>query len=278
MPKAMRGMLWLARHVRRMTRGDVSPSALSSGNQLLGGLAARDRARIVAAAEHAALVPGQVLAQRGARIQQVLLPLEGFISLHAEADRGRSLAVALIGSEGLLGAPLVIGSRIWPLRAEVHGAGATLRFRAPDFQALMADVPALQERVRQHLARSHAQLGRFAACLAFHRLERRLARWLLMVHDRAHGDRFVLTHRQLALALGVRRSGVTEAAGALQARMLIGYTRGHVVIRDRGGLERAACSCYESRPGRRQTIGVPGPAPRWRPDAGVAPLRPGSAL
>lgn len=229
-----------------------------NGNQLLAGLPARDRALILAAAEHAVLLPGQVLATRGARIQQVLFPVEGFVAVNAEADRGRSLAVALIGSESVLGAPLAIGSRVWPLPAEVLGAGSALRLRAADFEALLRTFPHLRYRIRQQLARQYGQLGRAAACVAFHRVERRLARWLLMVHDRAHGDRFVLTHRQLALVLGVRRSGITLAAGALQARMLIGYTRGHIVIRDRGGLERAACSCYDSPRQRR-------PAPGFAP-------------
>lgn len=230
--------------LRRTARVAVSSPTGVIGNRLLAGLPARDRAAVMAAAEHSILVPGQVLATAGARILQVLFPLEGFIALHAETDRRHSLAVALIGSEGVLGAPLVLGSRQWPLRAEVHGAGATLRIRTGDFERLLGETPALRDRLRRQLVQQYATLGRAAACAAFHGVERRLARWLLMVHDRAHGDRFSLTHRQLAHALGARRSGVTLAAGALQARMLIGYTRGHIVIRDREGLERAACSCY----------------------------------
>ena len=118
--------------------------------------------------------------------------------------------------------------------ADVHSAASSL------------SNPALRSTIDRYIYVLFAQHARSAACLRFHRIEQRLARWLLMSQDRAHADEFMVTQEFMAYMLGVRRVGVTEAAGALQRQMLIAYDRGQMKIVDRAGLERAACSCYAS--------------------------------
>ena len=156
------------------------------------------------------------------------------------------LEMGLIGNEGMLGATLVLGTRAMPLRATVQGSGTAVRLATARFQRRFRDSPALVRRLKRHLYVLLAQLSRTAACTRFHDVEARLARWLLMTHDRAHGDQFNLTHQFLAGMLGVRRSGITVAAGDLQRRDLIRYTRGTIEVLDRKGLEAASCECYRA--------------------------------
>jgi CRP-like cAMP-binding protein len=117
---------------------------------------------------------------------------------------------------------------------------------ASRFRRALGESPALRGVVRRYLYVVLTQLSQSTACTRFHEAEARLARWLLLTHDRAHSDRFELTHQYLADMLGVRRSAVTIAAGALQRRNLIRYTRGRIEVVDRKGLEAASCECYET--------------------------------
>lgn len=116
--------------------------------------------------------------------------------------------------------------------------------QATQFRRAVIDNPALQLRFGQYVQTLVDQIAQTAACLSFHILEERLARWMLMAHDRAHADHFQLTHAMLGSILGVRRSGVTTAAGVLQKKKLIHYSRGNITILDRTGLEHASCGCY----------------------------------
>jgi len=128
----------------------------------------------------------------------------------------------------------------------VQGSGQALRVSAPAFRTALTENPALDKVVRSYLAFRIGQLAVSAACERFHAIGPRLARWLLMSQDRAHSDRFDVTHEFLALMLGVRRVGVTVAAGQFQRLGLIGYSRGHMHVIDRMALEHEACSCYAS--------------------------------
>ena len=215
-------------------------------NRLIGGLPARDHARALEHCESVDLVFGTILCEPGQPFRYAYFPLTGFISLVATVSGHKPLEMGLIGNEGMLGATLALGVRNSPQRGVVQGSGTALRMTVAHLRAELRDSAALRRTLDRYLYVLMAQLSQTAACTRFHAIEARLARWLLMTHDRAHGDHFDLTHDFLADMLGVRRSAVTIAAGALQRRKLISYSRGRIVIQDRKGLEAASCECYRA--------------------------------
>ena len=187
-----------------------------------------------------------IIGTAGAPTDAVLFPTEGFISLLAQVDNEHAIEVGMVGREGMLGIQLALGVATEPLKALVQGSGQALRISAAAFRRELQVDTALRATIDRYVYVLFAQHARAAACLRFHQIEQRLARWLLMSHDRACCDRFHVTHEFLAYMLGVRRVGVTLAAGALQRRQLITYDRGEMTIVDRAGLADAACSCYAS--------------------------------
>lgn len=215
-------------------------------NQLIGSLPRQERNRIVERCQKVDLVFGTVLCEPDQPIEHVYFPLSGFISLVMKLGGHQPLELALIGNEGVLGATLALGVRDAPVGAVVQGPGTALRMTAAQLRRELQESPGLLLTLNRYLYVSMTQLSQSAACGAFHEVEPRLARWLLMSHDRAHADHFHLTHEFLADMLGVRRSGITIAAGVLQRRKLIRYSRGEISVLDRKGLEAASCECYDA--------------------------------
>ena len=210
-------------------------------NHLITLLPRTDRQRLLARCEPVQLVVGDVLCESGAVLRDAYFPVHGFISLLTRIEDHPSLEVGMVGREGFLGAALALGVKIAPLRALVQGPGVAWRISAVDLRRELADSTALRTHILRYV---FEQMATSAACLRFHLIGPRLARWLLMSADRAHADQFHVTHTFLASMLGVRRVGVTVAAGALQRLGLIDYHRGEVVVVNRAGLEAAACPCY----------------------------------
>jgi len=217
-----------------------------SSNQLVARLPIADRVRLDAIGQLVELPLSQVLGEAGASTKHVHFPIDGFVSLLAQVDSEHVIEVGMVGREGMLGIQLALGVATEPLKSLVQGQGQALRIDAAAFRQELAASPALCSTLDRYVYVLLSQHARSAACLRFHKLEERLARWLLMSQDRAHSHVFQLTQEFLAYMLGVRRVGVTVAAGELQRRGLIAYVRGEMTIVDRPALELAACSCYAS--------------------------------
>ncbi len=200
--------------------------------------------RLLSICEPVELVLEEVVCESGSPTFHVYFPTEGFISLLTLIDDHPSLEVGMVGSEGMVGVQLKLGVLTAPLRALVQGAGKAWRVNRHAFLAELANSPPLQRVLNNYLYVVMSQLTRSAGFLRFHLIGARLARWLLMSQDRAHADTFRVTQEFLAHMLGVRRVGVTNAAGALQRSGLIAYRRGELTVLDRAGLEAASCSCY----------------------------------
>lgn len=215
-------------------------------NRLLEALPRADRLRLLAACEPCELVHAEVLCEHGDALRHVYFPVDGSIALVSQIDLHPGVEVGLIGREGMVGAHMALGVADAPMRVVVQGGGASWRLASAVFRRELLRSPALHRGIDAYVYVLMEQMGAAVACRRFHLIAPRLARWLLMSQDRAHADRFHITHEFLAYMLGVRRVGVTVAAGVLQRAGLIAYHRGEVEVLDRAGLEGAACSCYAS--------------------------------
>lgn len=211
---------------------------------LIARLPRSERTHLLAACKVAPLELGRVLYEPNMKMRHVYFPVSGFISLIAPLDGKPALEVGMVGNEGMVGAQLALGVACAPLHALVQGDGSAWRISATAFRAELLRSPTLKRTLERYLYVLMVQLTACATCLRFHRIGPRLARWLLMTHDRAHADQFRVTHEFLAYMLGVRRVGITAAAGVLQRDGLIEYHRGNLKVLDRRGLEAAACGCY----------------------------------
>lgn len=218
-------------------------SAVAS-NRLLAGLPDRDQRRIIASCDQIELPSGDILHEAGSRLRHIYFPTSGFISLVTPLDTSAGLEVALVGNEGMVGISPLLGVSVSPLNHLVQGAGRALRISTTSFRRELARSPALRRRLNMYVYVKMHQMAQIAACTSFHMVEARLARLLLMTHDRSPTDEFHATHEFLACMLGVRRVGITKAATSLQKQSLIRYSRGDITILNRRGLEARSCGCY----------------------------------
>lgn len=217
-------------------------------NSLLAALPRKSYEQLLPGLTPATLVFGDVLYEAGEPMREVYFPGKCLVSLLTLVEGHLALEVGMVGSEGMVGVALALGIKNSPMRALVQGGGPAMRMGAARFSKELSRSGPLQRGLNGYIAALMAQISQTAGCNRFHNVEARLARWLLMTRDRMASKQFPMTQDFLATMLGVRRVGVTEAAGALQARKLIEYHRGSIEILDEQGLEAAACSCY-SRPG-----------------------------
>lgn len=174
----------------------------------------------------------------------VHFPESGWISMLATLESGDAAEVGLVGFEGMVGLPLLLAADRSPFEAMVQSEGTALRLLAGTFQEAMERSAALRTLLLRYALAFTAQVGQTAACNGRHQIEQRLARWMLMADDRSEGNSFPMTHEFMSMMLGVRRAGVTVAAGSLQRAGLIQYERGRMTVTDRPGLEAASCECY----------------------------------
>lgn len=213
-------------------------------NQLLAMLPAAELARLEPCLEAVELEAGELLHAPDEEHSGVWFPAGAVISLGMLLDDGATIEVAMVGSEGLLGASRVLGGGGMPWQASVQIGGAAFRLKS----ALLAEAMERDERVRHCLLRYAqtllAQVAQGAACNQHHSVEQQLCRWLLQVLDRIPGSRILATQERIAGNLGVRREGVTVAAKKLQRLGIVDYGRGCIVVLDRARLTEMACECY----------------------------------
>jgi CRP-like cAMP-binding protein len=214
-------------------------------NRLLAALPPRGCRRLLAGLEPVTLTFGEVLYQPGQSIRHVYFPCDSLISLLMPVEGHMALEVGLVGREGMLGIPVVLGMNDSPVLALVQGTGAAWRVPAARFRGELGGSRPLHEEVNRYIYDRMIQITQIAACNRFHQVEGRLARRLLMTRDRMGSNEFHITQEMLGNMLGVLRVAVTKAASALQRKALIRCSRGNISILDGAGLEAASCRCYQ---------------------------------
>ena len=187
---------------------------------------------------------GQVLYESGTRLSHVYFPTTSIISLLYVMENGASAEIAVVGQEGIVGISLFMGGESTPSRAVVQSAGQGLRLKASLMMLEFNRGGPVTHLLLRYTQALITQMAQTAACNRHHSLDQQLCRWLLLSLDRLQSNQLVMTQELIANMLGVRREGVTEAAGQLHKAGLIRYQRGHITILDRAGLERRTCECY----------------------------------
>ncbi len=214
-------------------------------NRILAALPEEEYKYLLPHLEFATLKFKQVLYEPNVPMRSGFFPNSGMICSIAVMRDGASVEVGVIGNEGFVGTPILLGVKSAPHRALVQIAGSAFRIKAESLESVLPRTPRLELMLRRFIQAQAFQLAQSVACNRLHQVEERLARWLLMARDRVRSNLLPLTHEFLAEMLGTRRSTVTVAAGALQGAGLIEYSRGLVKILDRTGLEKITCECYE---------------------------------
>jgi len=226
---------------------DTSQSAIQ--NHLLAALSTAEFEHIAPHLELVAMPLGEVLHESGGQLQHVYFPTTAIVSLHYVMENGASSEIAGVGNEGVVGTSLFMGGMTTPSRAIVSTGGYGYRLKA---RLLMEEFHRAEGRragVMQHLLLRYmqallTQISQTAVCNRHHSVEQHLCRWLLQTLDRLPSNELNMTQELIASMLGVRREGITEAAGNLQKAGFISYRRGHITVLDRSGLESRVCECY----------------------------------
>ena len=213
-------------------------------NQLLNLLPQKNRIQFIDRCEVASLKLGDVIANSGDVIEYIYFPIKGIISLEKKITDSPYLVITLIGNEGVLFPTITLGEDYTPCRAVVQKAGFVLRIATADFIHQIEHQAELRLLLKRYIFVMYSELLQTVACNLFHLLESRLARLLLNFQDKSQCDELHVTQELLAQMLGVRRVGVTKAAGSLQRQNLISYSRGNVIILNHKGLKAASCLCY----------------------------------
>ena len=213
-------------------------------NHLLAALPAADFKRLL---PHLKLVPlplGEVLYESGIMLRHVYFPTESIVSLLYVMSDGSSAEIAVVGNEGVIGVSLFMGGETTPSRAVVQSAGHAFRLPGQVLKDEFSRAGAMQHLLLRYTQALITQMAQTAVCNRHHSLDQQLCRWLLLSLDRLNSNQLLMTQELIANMLGVRREGVTEAAGRLQAAGLIAYSRGHITVLDRPRLEERTCECY----------------------------------
>jgi CRP-like cAMP-binding protein len=213
-------------------------------NHLLAALPAADFERLAGHLELVPMMLGDVLYEPGGQLQHAYFPTTAIVSLHYVTESGASAEIAGVGNEGVVGISLFMGGDTTPSSAVVQTAGHAYRLQRRLLKEEFDRAGAVLQLLLRYTQALITQMTQTAVCNRHHSVEQQLCRWLLMTLDRIPSGELVMTQELVATMLGVRREGITEAAGNLQRSGLIRYRRGHISVLDRSGLEARSCECY----------------------------------
>jgi CRP-like cAMP-binding protein len=213
-------------------------------NRLLAALPADEYERLRSRLQPVEFFLGEVVYEFGGQLDYVFFPTTAIVSLLYTMENGTSAEMGLTGNEGVVGIALFMGGGTMPNRAAVQSAGGALRMKAKVLQDEFALGGKFQQLLLRYTQALITQISQTAVCNRLHSVDQQLCRWLLLSHDRLKTDELVMTQELIADMLGVRREGVTVAAGRLQDAGAISYVRGHIQILDRQRLEETVCECY----------------------------------
>jgi CRP-like cAMP-binding protein len=223
---------------------DADTGITPEKNHLLAALPKADMLRLLAGLKLVPLALGEVLYESGIALRHVYFPVDSIVSLLYVMSDGASAEIAVVGNEGLIGVSLFMGGETTPSRAVVQSAGYAYRLTGQVLKEEFVRAGAMQHLLLRYTQALITQMAQTAVCNRHHSLDQQLCRWLLLSLDRLNSNQLVMTQELIANMLGVRREGVTEAAGRLQAAGLISYSRGHITVLDRPRLEQRSCECY----------------------------------
>jgi len=220
-------------------------SASPLRNRLLAALPPQDYERLVPDLELVSMLVGDVVCESGAQMSHAFFPTTSIVSLQYVMQNGSSAEIAGVGNEGLVGVSLFMGGETALSRSIVQTGGYGYRLRKAALLDEFNRGEAMMRLLLRYTQALIAQMSLTAACNRRHSLEQQLCRWLLLTLDRMPGNELIMTQELIASMLGVRREGVTEAAGRLQDAGIINYRRGHITVLQRAGLDSRVCECYD---------------------------------
>jgi len=223
----------------------IASEKQSRQNHLLEALPSEDFARIESQFEFVELPLGLVLYESGDKMSHIYFPTTAIISLLYIMENGGTAEIGIAGNNGLIGMALYMGGETTSSRAVVQSAGDAVRMKTADLRAEFARGGLFHDLLLRYTQSLMTQISQTAVCNRLHSIQQQLCRWLLINHDQLPANKLVMTHDLIANMLGVRREGVTHAAGSLQDLGCIKYSRGTITILDRKGIERVACECYQ---------------------------------
>ena len=214
-------------------------------NRLLAALPNKEYRRLLTELEQVTINFADILYEPGQLIRHIYFPNDAIVSLLSEVSQSATLEVGMVGNEGLTGIGVFLGVSVSRNRAVVQGTGTAMRMKAATLRREANNIGPLHRLLQRYTHSLLTQVSQAVACNRFHMVDARLSRWLLMTSDRLGMDQFRLTQKFMSNMLGVRREGVTVAAGALQKDNLISYSRGVIKILDQAGLKAVSCQCYQ---------------------------------
>jgi CRP-like cAMP-binding protein len=222
----------------------IARSSESVGNRLLAALPIDEYERLRPRLQQVSFSLGEVVYEFGGHLDYVFFPTNSIVSLLYTMENGTSAEMGLTGNDGVVGIALFMGGGTMPNRAVVQSAGEAIRMKVKVLQDEFARGGKFQQLLLRYTQALITQISQTAVCNRLHSVEQQLCRWLLLSHDRVKADELIMTQELIADMLGVRREGVTVAAGRLQDSGAISYVRGHIKILNRQKLEQTVCECY----------------------------------